>query len=128
MGGRHHARVKPAPDGLPPANSRKWHNRRTWDSLGYLRVRSLGNPAWDRDTRWLAYWLQRERDRALEIDRGLYDQALAAVRRYPLTTTGRRDPDQAWDEVLAPIDGLLDRRQARHLEAVHRAPQEDRSD
>jgi hypothetical protein len=52
--------MKPLPSGLPPANSRKWHNRRSWDWLGYLRVRSLANPHWPRDIPWLIDRLRRE--------------------------------------------------------------------
>jgi hypothetical protein len=116
--------VKPLPAGLPPANSRKWHQRRTWDSLGYLRVRSLGNPGWDRDIAWLVGWLQRERDQAGAVDRDLYDHALVALRRYPSTASGVRDPGQAWDDVLAPIDEILVRRQVRHLAHVRQAQRE----
>ncbi|HST83031.1 MAG TPA: hypothetical protein VLL08_14955 [Kineosporiaceae bacterium] len=116
--------MKPPPAGLPSANSANWRGRRSWDSLGYLRVRSLGNPAWDRDTAWLARWLQRERDQAGEIDRGWYDQALMALRRYPRTASGAHDRDQAWDEVLAPIDEILIRRQARHIANVRQVQRE----
>jgi hypothetical protein len=117
-------RVKPLPPGLPPAHSRKWHSRRTWDSLGYLRVRSLANPAWDRDTHFLAGWLRRKRDDAAPVDHSLYDLALAALRRYPITASGTHDPDKAWDEVLTPIDELLVRQQARHLAYVRQAQRE----
>jgi hypothetical protein len=92
--------------------------------LGYLRVRSLGNPAWDRDTGWLARWLRRERDQADAVDRRDYDQALTALRRYPRTASGAHDREQAWDEVLAPIDEILIRRQARHIANVRQSQRE----
>jgi hypothetical protein len=44
-----HGLVKPPPPELPPARSPKWHSRRSWDGRGYLRVRSLANPRWNRD-------------------------------------------------------------------------------
>lgn len=54
-------RVKELPPGIPPANSRKWHRRRWGDSLGYIRVRSLSNPAWHRDIGWLTTVVVREK-------------------------------------------------------------------
>ena len=92
--------------------------------MGYLRVRSLSNPSWDRDTEWLVRWLQRDRDQAGAVERGLYDLALVALHRYPRSASGAHDPDQAWDEVLAPIDEILILRQARHISEVRQAQRE----
>jgi hypothetical protein len=95
-----------------------------WDPLGYLRVRSLGNPAWVRDIKWLARQLQLDREHAGAAERGWYDQALAALHRYPRAASGAHDPDQAWDEVLAAIDEILVLRQARHIAHVRQAQRE----
>jgi hypothetical protein len=115
---RHHGRVKPPPACLPAANSRKWHSRRAWDQLGYLRVRSLANPAWERDVPWLLRVLLLQRGAAPDYEASPYDLAVAAVRRYPRTADGRNDEDAAWDQVLTAIDDLLYVRQQRHLERV----------
>ncbi|GIG19759.1 hypothetical protein Cch01nite_04830 [Cellulomonas chitinilytica] len=119
--------MKPPPAGLPPANSRKWHSRRWWDQLGYLRVRSLGNPEWQRNTPWLLGVLTRQRDAGHPGERELYDAAIAATRRYPRTTAGATDAGAAWDEVLTAIDDLLVVRQARHLEKVRAAQAQQRA-
>lgn len=118
--------MKEPPVGLPAANSRKWHSRRRWDGLGYLRVRSLGNPEWPRDTHWLVGVLTRQRKGAHDSERDLYDAVIDATRRYPRTALGVIDAEAAWDEVLTVIDDLLLVRQARHLEAV-RAEQADQA-
>lgn len=65
-----------------------------------------------------------KRDEARESDRGLYDVAIAALRRYPRTASGVHDPVAAWDEVLEPIDEILTLRQARHLADVRRTQRE----
>ena len=122
--GRHgHTSVmKGLPAGLPPAHSRRWHARRVWDELGYLRVRSLANPDWPRDVSWLTQVLVRERaSMAPKVEWPGYDAAIAAARRYPQTSNGRRDQDAAWDEILVAIDALLASRQRRHLQDVARA-------
>jgi hypothetical protein len=117
------ALMKDLPRGLPSAASRKWHSRRWWDQLGYLRARSLANPSWPRDMPWLIEWLRRERSASLPEEHTFYDRAITAARHYART----RPPDQeaeaerAWDRVLEPIDELLERRQARHLDRVRRA-------
>lgn len=119
--------MKDPPPGLPPADSRSWHSRRWWDQLGYLRVRSLANPNWSRDMPWLITRLRRERSAALPEDHGPYDRAIAAAQSYARTHRGpgdSRNPeeaDRAWDRVLEPIDTLLERRQARHLDRARRA-------
>ncbi|WKD32639.1 hypothetical protein [Streptomyces xanthophaeus] len=120
--------MKDLPPGLPPAHSRTWHSRRWWDQLGYLRVRSLANPEWPRDMRWLIAWLRRERSAALPEDHDLYDKAIAAAQGCARAC--RRTPpeaDRAWDRLLEPVDALLTRRQTRHLDAVReaRAGQDD---
>lgn len=113
--------VKDLPPGLPPAHSRKWHNRRWWDQLGYLRVRSLGNPHWSRDMPWLITWLRRERSTALPTDQGLYDEAIAAAQNYARTPRRSPEAERAWDRLLEPVDELLTRRQTRHLAATREA-------
>jgi hypothetical protein len=121
---RHDVRVKEPPAGLPPANSRKWHSRRWWDQLGYLRVRSLSNPEWQRDSRWLAHVLTAQRRSAREDEGKLYDAAIVAARRYPRTASGTQDADASWDEVLTEIDRLLVVRQERHLAEVREVQRE----
>jgi hypothetical protein len=92
--------------------------------LGYVRMRSLANPHWERDTDWLVRsFLVPGRATAADDERVLFDAAIAAARRYPKTATGAADSEQSWDEVLAAFDVLIERRQARHLAAV-RALQE----
>ncbi|MGY4389643.1 hypothetical protein ACVWXB_002942 [Streptomyces sp. TE12347] len=113
--------VKDLPPGLPPAHSRKWHNRRWWDQLGYLRVRSLGNPQWPRDMPWLITWLRRERSTALPADQGLYDEAITAARHYARLPRRAPEAEHAWDRLLDPVDELLTRRHTRHLTATHEA-------
>ncbi|MFJ3960025.1 hypothetical protein [Streptomyces sp. NPDC090036] len=112
--------MKDLPPGLPPAHSRKWHNRR-WDQLGYLRVRSWGNPQWPRDMPWLITWLRRERSTALPADQGLYDEAITAAQHYARLPRRAPEAEHAWDRLLEPVDALLTRRQARHLAATHEA-------
>ncbi|MCU1668607.1 MAG: hypothetical protein JWP40_1534 [Blastococcus sp.] len=119
--------MKEPPAGLPPANSRTWHSRRWWDSLGYLRVRSLSNPEWQRDSQWLAHRLTAERRSAPEEEGELYDAAIVAARRYPRTASGTVDADASWDEVLTAIDRLLVMRQERHLAQVRDAQRESRA-
>lgn len=113
--------MKDLPRGLPPANSRKWHSRRWWDQLGYLRARSLANPSWSRDIPWLITWFRRERAAEPAEDQPLYDAAIAAAQDYARTPFGATEVERAWDRILEPVDELLVRRQARHLDAVRRA-------
>ena len=113
--------MKPPPKQLPAANSKKWHARRLWDSLGYIRVRSLSNPHWRRDSGWLVQIMTAEREYAPPAERDLYDRARAAARSYPRTSSGLESPDEAWDEVLTAIDELLVLRQERHLAEVRAA-------
>jgi len=113
--------VKPLPAGLPPASSPKWHQRRAWDALGYLRARSLANPEWDRDMPWLIKCLRRELPSVDHPLRPLYDDAMAAAHRYPRTQAGSTTPEASWDELLAAIDAILLRRQHAHLDAVRAA-------
>jgi hypothetical protein len=113
--------MKQPPAGLPSANARKWHSRRWWDQLGYLRVRSLANAQWQRDSAWLVHVLVSQQASAPQEEQELYGVAIAAARRYPITASGSASEDQAWDEVLGAIDHLLEARQARHLEQVRAA-------
>jgi hypothetical protein len=113
--------VKVLPPGLPSASSPKWHNRRMWDSLGYLRVRSLANPHWKRDLPWLTAWLRRESSEAGEALHPLYEAAVQAAARYPRTSAGERDSETSWDELLTCIDQILIRHQQAHLDQVRAA-------
>jgi len=113
--------VKQPPPGLPPASSAKWHSRRWSDALGYLRVRSLANPEWQRDIPWLVRWLRRESPPTGDPLRGHYDAAITAARRYQhLLDRGGvgADLDAAWDDVLAPIDAVLEHRSRVHQDRV----------
>ena len=113
--------VKPLPPGLPSASSPKWHSRRLWDPLGYLRVRSLANPQWQRDLPWLTAWLRRESCGAGDALHPLYEAAAQAATRYPRTRVGARDPETSWDELLTCIDDILIRHQEAHLDQVRRS-------
>jgi hypothetical protein len=113
--------MKPLPPWLPAATSRKWHGRRFIEPLGYLRVRTLANPNWQRDTRWLARVLTRDTPTEDAEFRPLYDAAIAAARRYPRTITGQVDDDQAWYELLDAVDAILAVTHRRHIAAVREA-------
>ena len=102
--------MRPLPASLPPPDSPKWRSRRLWDALGYLRVRSLSNPAWRRDIDRLVRVL-RSQEPSPHID-----DAIRAARRYRSAAPGE-EQDRAWDAVLEPIDRFLELRQAQHLRA-----------
>ena len=68
--------------------------------------------------------LVTKRDAASAEERELYDGAVLAARRYPITASGTADAEAAWDEVLTAIDRVLVARQERHLEAVRAAQAE----
>ena len=110
--------MRPPPPGLPAPNSPKWHSRRAWDQLGYLRVRTLANPRWQRDMPWLLDRLRRELPAADAPDRSLFDTAIAAATRYPRAQSGVRDSEQSWNEFLDCLDAILIARQKVHLAAV----------
>jgi hypothetical protein len=99
--------VKAPPRWLPPANSRWWHAHAVSDPLGRLRVVSLANPRWRRDTQWLARLLRIRRRQAPESLWPLFDAAITVLRRYPKTASGTTDTACAWDEVLTAWDELL---------------------
>jgi hypothetical protein len=121
--------VKPPPESLPRANSSKWHSRRSWDSLGYIRVRTLANPKWTRDPEWLLRILQFERPRSPGEQRDSMDAAIAATKRYRAIRQRRGETDaefavrteRLFDEILAPLDDLLGQRQREHLRSVREA-------
>lgn len=119
--------VRPPPDCLPSATSRRWHSRRIWDPLGYLRVRSLSNPSWQRDTDWLGRYLRRDMEAldnnttvrpVVANERAFYQAIIKRVRAYPRASSGADDADAAWDGILETIDALLTARQAAHVEAL----------
>jgi hypothetical protein len=70
---------------------------------------------------WLVARLRRETPSADDGQRALYDAAVAAATRYPMTAAGQRDEEASWDELLACIDEILVIRQRRHLDAVRDA-------
>jgi hypothetical protein len=113
--------MRPPPASLPPPNSPKWHSRRVWDSLGYLRVRTLGNPDWNRDLPWLIRRLRLEMPAGDHPLRPLYDEAVAAANRYPTTRSGCHDADESWDELLGCVDNILVVHQNQHLDDVRAA-------
>lgn len=113
--------MKPPPKQLPAANSKKWHGRSLWDPLGYIRVRSLSNPHWRRDSAWLVQVMTAQRSYAPPTERTFYDRAIAAARLYPRTSSGAVSAEEAWDEVLTAIDVLLVHRQEGHLARVRAA-------
>jgi hypothetical protein len=127
--GRDNGVVKSVPASLPGAGSAKWHNRRWWDPLGYLRVRTLANPAWARDARWLQDVVARHRPTEPGRLRDLLDRVDHELSRYrglrragteSPESFGRRQDDQ-WDTVLARLDEYLEALQAQHLRAVEEA-------
>ena len=127
--GRENGRVRPVPQSLPGAQSAKWHNRRRWDPLGYLRVRTLANPAWIPDARWLQDVVARHRPAEPGQLRDLLDRVDHELSRYrALRRTGIESPedfgrrrDDQWDTVLARLDEYLETLQAQHLRAVEEA-------
>ena len=127
----HHCHVKQPPPWLPSADSRVWHNRRWWDQLGYLRVRTLSNPAAVRDPDRLIRFLRSERSLVLSrVDgRQFLDEAIQVAQRYKglrqLAGEGSEDfaqrLDLEWDCLLAAIDNFLELRQQEHLRRVDEA-------
>jgi hypothetical protein len=67
----------------------------------------LGNPKWQRDTRWLLQLLTGWKRSAETEDGQLYDAIIDAVRRYPRTASGMVGAGASWDEVLTAIDWPL---------------------
>jgi hypothetical protein len=109
--------VRPPPDWLPSAQSQKWHSRRLWDPLGYLRARSLSNPDWPRDLPWLVQVLDRQRSTATG-DLELYDVAVKKARAY---RSAKTNDEEAWDAFLEALDAYLLTVHREHLEGVRRA-------
>lgn len=121
--------MRPVPRFLPGANSAKWHSRSVWDWLGYLRVRTLANPEWHRDVRWLVGVLDRSRPANPGPERDQYDRAVARLRAYG---AARRRGDEAetvfhersealWDDFLDAVDRYLELIQDQHLRVVDEA-------
>ena len=121
--------MKPPPKCLPAANSPKWHGRRSWDSLGYIRVRTIANPKWERDSSWLIRILDSHRGGSPGEARDLIDEAVAAAKTYRAMRKRGSETDeefadrreQQWNEMLVPIDTYLALVQREHLRAVRRA-------
>jgi hypothetical protein len=123
------AAVRPVPSFLPGANSKKWHNRRWWDPLGYLRVRTLANPGWVRDAQWLIDVMTRSRPNRAGPERDQYDRALERLRTYAKAHRQGVEPEEAfhdgaealWDEFLEATDAYLKMLHDEHLRAVDEA-------
>lgn len=121
--------VRPPPAHLPPVDSAKWHSRRNWDGLGYIRVRTLANPNWHRDPDWLIHLLDANRAADMGPRRDIIDTALKAARDYRafVKRNDMSDPsvieqaDRRWDGVLTPLDEYLEVVQRDHLRAVRQA-------
>lgn len=110
-------RMIPPPRWLPSANSRKWHNRRWWDSLGYLRARTLSNEAWERDTVWLMRLMTHHRPGEPGEHRDTYDSAAQSLRTYHDNPKDER----LWDAYLTDLDAYLWLVQRDHFDAVAEA-------
>ncbi len=74
--------MRQPPSWLPAADSAKWHNRRRWDGLGYIRVWSLANPSWERDIDWLIQITERSRPTEPGRQRDALDEAIQAAKSY----------------------------------------------
>jgi hypothetical protein len=128
--------MRPVPTFLPSANSAKWHSRRWWDSMGYLRVRTLANPRWVRDPVWLIRVMDRTRPQLPGVERDLYDAATAKLRVYRDADARHgveseadflRRREAVWDDFLTTLDAYLEHVQAEHLRRVDEAGTSGRS-
>lgn len=126
----HDGGMKPPPKWLPGPNSRKWHGGRSLtNSLGYFRVRSLANPKWQRNYRYVEIELRFDRPADPGPDRDLIDTALRCARDWHRMAQRAGENDESfdlrreavWDQMLTAIDEFLERRQAEHLRAVEQA-------
>lgn len=121
--------MRPVPHFLPGANSKKWHSRRLWDSLGYLRVRTLANPDWHRDVAWLTGVLDRTRPRTPGQERDLFDRAVARLRAYGAARRRGSESEESfrlrseglWDDFLEAVDNYLALISGAHLSEVDEA-------
>jgi hypothetical protein len=118
--------MKGPPKWLPGAHSRKWHSRRWWDSLGYIRVRTLTSPNWHRDADWLIRVIQNHRPRQPGLARDAIDDTLRSLREY--RALSHKDGDDYaerreahWDAALDALDRYLATVQEEHMRAVHDA-------
>lgn len=110
--------MRPTPSWLPAAESAKWHNRRWWDQLGYVRVRSLANPSWQRDIDWLIRVIEHSRPGEPEPTRDALDRAIHAAKAYRTLQRGGQEQEAAWDTVLDALDRYLALIQQQHLREV----------
>ncbi len=99
--------MRSIPAWLPPAHSTKWHNRRVWDSLGYIRVRTLANASWQRDIDWLILIFDRHRPDQPGAERDALDIARHAARTYRTLQRQGRDEEAHWDAVIDALDSYL---------------------
>lgn len=71
---------------------------------------------------WLVQWLRRESPPHGDPLHPVYEAAIAAARRYQrVADRSGTDLDAAWDDVLTPIDDILEQRQRQHLDHVREA-------
>jgi hypothetical protein len=103
--------LPPPPPFLPSANSSKWHSRRWWDGLGYVRARSLANPNY-RDGRHLLNHLRHDREKAVGTgDRALVeavDRAISATQDWL-----HKGGDDLWFWAVKSVDEVLVREERR---------------
>ena len=96
----------PAPPSfLPSANSRKWHSRRWWDGLGYIRARSLSNSKY-RDGAYLLNHLRHDRESAAKTGDAAYteavDSAIVATQAWI-----HKPSDERWYDAVRAVDEVL---------------------
>ncbi len=113
--------MRSIPNWLPPAQSKKWHNRRLWDPLGYIRVRTLANPSWQRDIDWLILLFDRHRPQQPGAERDTLDNARNAARTYRALQRQGRDEEPHWDAMIDALDSYLQMVQEQHLQDVEEA-------
>jgi hypothetical protein len=89
--------------------------------MGYLRVRTLANPKWTRDTEWLIEVMVSGRPGDPGEERDLFDAAIRSLRSYhnARRRTNPLDCEELWDCFLRDLDAYLFLIHRRHLDAVH---------
>lgn len=107
--------MRSTPSWLPAADSDKWHNRRWWDQLGYVRVRSLANPSWPRDVDWLIGVMEHSRPGEPGPQRDALDRAIRAAKAYRSLQRRAREQEASWDAFLDMLDDYLRLVQQQHL-------------
>ncbi len=106
--------LPPPPSFLPSANSSKWHSRRWWDGLGYVRARSLANPNY-RDGGYLLNHLRHDREKAV----GTGDRAIVAAVDRAISATQdwlHKGGDDLWYRAVKSVDEVLIQEDRRRQE------------